>query len=83
MYKLFITDFIKSKLVQLSLLIALFIELLVSKTINYSLLLFFLPYCTSVILNYLMHQRSSKKTFTRVSAQFKPSTLNKIKIIPK
>lgn len=83
MRKLLITDFIKNKLMQLFLLITLAIELFNNKTVSTSLLLFCIPYCTSVILNYLMHCRTPKKTFTRVSAQFKSSTQPTIKITPK
>lgn len=83
MRKLLITDFIKSKLIQLFLLLTLAIEFFNSKTVSTSLLIFCIPYCTSVVLNYLMHCRPPKKTFTRVSAQFKSSTQPIIKITPK
>lgn len=83
MYQLFITDFIKSKLAQLFMFIAFIIELLMCRTIRHSLFVFCLPYSISIILNYLMNHRTSKKPLARISAQFKPKTLTKIKITPK
>ena len=83
MHQIFITDFIKSKIVQFFMFIALIIELLMCRTISHSLLLFCLPYSTSIILNYLMNYRSSNKPYARISAQFRPQGMTKIKITPK
>lgn len=81
MYKFFITDFIKNKLILLLILTALGFELLLFESINNCLLLFGLPYCISIILNYLMNYSPSKKPIAKISAQFKAQSVEKVKII--
>lgn len=83
MYKLFITDFIKNKAILLLISLGLFTELLLLQSINNSLLVFGLPYCLSIILNYLMNYRPLKRPAAKISAQFKPQQLQRIKIRPK
>ncbi|RUR12409.1 hypothetical protein [Legionella sp. km772] len=83
MYKLFITDFIKNKIILLLSVGAVLAELLLTQSIHTSLLLFCLPYSLSVLLNYLMNYRPLKKPSPRISAQFRPQRLTKIKITPK
>jgi hypothetical protein len=77
------TDFIKNRTVQWCTLIGLMVDLIVSHTIYHVLILFSLPYFTSVCLNYLMEKSPVYKQKPRVSEQFRSSSRNKIKIIPR
>ena len=84
MSELLCTDFIKNRTVQLCTLIGLILDLILSQTITHTLILFTLPYLTSVGLNYLMQQSPAYKQKARISEQFRPSSNNnKIKIIPR
>ncbi len=85
MHKLFISDFIKNRIVQVFMLLALLIDLILSQSIVHSLMFFCLSYLTSMLLNYLMNSPSSSRPIARISKQFKPQPAlhSKIKILPK
>lgn len=83
MYKLFITDFVKNKVVLLLVGLALLAELATVQSIHNSLLLFCLPYGMSIILNYLMNYRPLRRPSAKISAQFKPQPIQRVKIMPK
>lgn len=77
------TDFLKNKTIQLSILVGLILDILGFQTINHVLPLFGIPYCTSIILNYLVKSTPIVKAPARISEQFKPQSVHKIKIIPR
>lgn len=83
MYKLFITDFVRNKVVLLLVGLAVLAELITVQSIHNSLLLFCLPYSMSIILNYLMNYRPLKRPSAKISAQFKPQQMHRVKIMPK
>jgi hypothetical protein len=84
MHQLLITDFIKSRIVLLSLIFGLALDLLIANTINHILILFCLPYGTSVALNYLMNTPRLSKPKARISEQYRRprSGNNIIRITP-
>ena len=70
MLQLLLTDFIKNRSIRLITLLLLIIELISFGTINQTLVLFGLPYCSSVVLNYLFHrQKIELKPY--ISAQYR------------
>jgi hypothetical protein len=85
MRELFITDFIKNKIIQAVVLAGITLDLLLAQTIRHILIMFCLPYGVSIILNYLMKQPAPRRPQARISEQYRvPVAMDsKIKIIPK
>jgi hypothetical protein len=83
MLNLLLTDFIKNRTILLVAALGILLDGLLFQTINHTLILFALPYLTSIILEYLMKPSCSIKPLTRISEQYKPKSHHKIKIIPR
>lgn len=74
MFQLFLTDFIKSRNIQLFALWCLIMDLLLAQSITHAVGLLGLPYITSVGLSYFLPSApKSNRTKARVSKQFKNS----------
>lgn len=78
------TDFIKNRTIQICTFTGLIADFLVSHTMSHVLILFSLPYLTSVALNHFMKKAPKHKQKAKISEQFRPlSTASKIEIIPR
>ncbi|WP_045097678.1 hypothetical protein [Legionella fallonii] len=70
MRQLFFTDFIRNRTTQLGLAVSLLGDLSLSKSIKHALILFGLPYLTSIMLAY--HFKPAKyKVKVRISEQYR------------
>lgn len=70
MRKLFLTDFLKSRIIQLITLSGGVADLWFAQSLYHTLILFGLPYSISVLLNYLMDSGKPYQR-ARVSAQYR------------
>lgn len=82
MLKLLDTDFLKNKNMQQIFGVGLCFELFFFHSLIHSLVLFGLPYLTSVILKLLFQHSSRIKTKALISKQFR-ARVYKIRIIPR
>lgn len=64
------TDFIKNQTIQLLLIIGVLLELAFDRSIKHSIILFGIPYSTSVVLHALM-QPKKLAAKPRISAQYR------------
>lgn len=71
MRQLFITDFIKNRSIQCSFALSCLFDLLLTESISHTLILFGLPYTTSVFLNHFINS-SNLRPKAYISAQYKP-----------
>lgn len=83
MIELFITDFIKNKIILITTLLGLVFELIYSQTLIHTLILFGLPYSLSILLKRLMQADTAVKPQAQISRQFKEKITQKITITPK
>ena len=77
------TDFIKNKRVKLFLLVGAIGDMLYFHSVYHILILGGLPYLTSLILSYFIHTPTPIKSPLRISEQFRPQAIDKIKITPR
>jgi hypothetical protein len=71
MLDLLLTDFIKNRFIRHAALSSLSLELITLGSINHTIVLFGLPYCSSVGLNYLFNRHKIEQK-AYISAQYKP-----------
>lgn len=71
MFQLLIPDFIKNRIVQLILVLSIILDIAASGTIKHILILFGLPYLSSIVLFCLMNPRKTPIK-PRISEQYRP-----------
>jgi len=74
MRQLFHTEFSKNKTIQTAFWYSLGLDLLFSQSAYHILILFALPYITSIGLEYFFNRNPQKKSLVRISRQFKSTT---------
>ncbi len=73
MYQLFVTDFIRQRTVQTSMALCIFFEIVISKSIKHTLILFGLPYLISIAM-YYRYKPQKNRIKARISRQYRRST---------
>lgn len=71
MFQLFVPDFIKSRAIQLALVLSTLFDLLMSGTVKHIIILFGLPYVTSMVL-YCIISPKKIPIKPRISEQYRP-----------
>lgn len=71
MFQLLLTDFIRSRTIQIMFLLGVVFDFSTSNTIKHMLVLFGLPYSMSIGLFYLINKKRTPVTY-RISEQYRP-----------
>lgn len=71
MFQLFVPDFIKSRAIQLALVLSTLFDLLMSGTVKHIIILFGLPYVTSMALYCIINPKKIPIK-PRISEQYRP-----------
>ena len=70
MFQLLFTDFIRNRTIQFTIALGLLFDIILSSSIKHSLILFGLPYLTSIALCFRYEPRR-KRIKARISAQYR------------
>jgi hypothetical protein len=70
MFQFLFTDFIRNRTIQLSIAISIFFDIIISRSTKQTLILFGLPYLTSIALCCRYEQRKNLSK-ARISAQYR------------
>jgi hypothetical protein len=70
---LFFTDFIRHRTIQISIALCIFFDIVISKSIKHTLILFGLPYLISIVM-YYRYKPQKNRIKARISEQYRNKT---------